>query len=99
MEELLKKIRLWMLTALLALLCVPAGMARAQDTAPLEVHITQVDTSGFPTVTVYISVTDSAGEPAPVDLDRIQLYENGVLIDPDSITAIGESAPLTTMLG
>src|SRR4030042_3131633 len=99
MEDLLKKIRVWILPALLLILLATAVPARAQDTAPLEVHITQVDTSGFPAVTVYISVTDSAGDPAPVDLDRIQLYENGVLIDPDSITAIGESAPLTTMLG
>jgi VWFA-related protein len=98
MEGLLKKIRFLILPALLAALCTPAVPAMAQDTEPLQVHVTQVDTSGFPTVKVYISVTDSAGEPAPVDLERIQLYENGKLIQPESVTAIGESAPLTTML-
>jgi VWFA-related protein len=98
MEPLLMKIRWWIVPALLALLFAPAVPARAQDTGPLEVHVTQVDTSKFPTVTVYISVTDSTGEPAPVDLERIQLYENGKLITPESVTAVGGSAPLTTML-
>ncbi len=98
MEQLLKKIRFFIVPALLAFLCAPAVPALAQDTEPLQMHITQVDTSGFPVVKVYVSVTDSAGEPAPVDLERIQLYENGKLIQPESVTPIGESAPLTTML-
>ncbi len=98
MDELRKKLRLLILPALLAWLCAPALPARAQDTEPLTVHVTQVDTTGFPTVKVYISVTDSAGEPAPVNLDRIQLYENGKLIQPLDVSGIGESLPLTTML-
>jgi Ca-activated chloride channel family protein len=98
MDPLRKKMKLLILAALFAALCAPAGPVLAQDTAPLQVQITQVDASTFPTVKVYISVRDTAGEPAPVDLERIQLYENGKLIQPDSVTAIGESAPLTTML-
>jgi VWFA-related protein len=98
METLWKKVRWWLSPALLAALLVPAAPARAQDSGPLQVHVTQVDTSKFPAVTVYISVTDASGEPAPVDVERIQLYENGTLITPSSVTAVGESAPLTTML-
>ncbi|MGB7539756.1 MAG: VWA domain-containing protein [Anaerolineales bacterium] len=98
MDGLRKKIPILLLSALLAALCAPARPALAQDIEPLEVTITQVDTSGFPTVKVYISVTDSAGEPAPVDLDRIQLYENGTLITSTEVSGIGDSAPLTTML-
>jgi len=98
MDRLRKTITFFILPALLATLCAPTLTVRAQDTEPLHVHITQVDTSGFPTVKVYISVTDSAGEPAPVNLDRIQLFENGKLIQPQDVSGIGESAPLTTML-
>jgi Ca-activated chloride channel family protein len=91
-------LKLCLLSALLAGLCAPALPVRAQDSGPLQVHITQVDASQFPTVRVYLSVTDAAGEPSPVDLDRIQLYENGTLISPDDVSGIGESSPLTTML-
>ncbi|MBN1437928.1 MAG: VWA domain-containing protein [Anaerolineales bacterium] len=98
MEGLWKRIRFFAVPIALAAFCAPGGAARAQDSEPLEVHITQVDASAFPTVRIYLSVTDSAGEPAPVDLERIRLYENGTLIQPDSVEAIGESAPLTTML-
>jgi hypothetical protein len=98
MEEILKTVRLLLLPALLAALCAPSVPALAQDTEPLEMHITQVDTSKFPTVKVYVSVTDGAGEPVPVDLERIQLYEDGKLVTPTDVSGIGDSAPLTTML-
>jgi Ca-activated chloride channel family protein len=98
MAALSKQLRFLILPALLAWLSAPAGPVRAQSTEPLQVHITQVDTSAFPTVKVYISVTDGAGEPAPVNLDRIQLFENGSLIQPEDVSGIGESSPLTTML-
>jgi VWFA-related protein len=98
MDGLRKKIPMLLLSALLAALAAPAAPALAQDTEPLTVTITQVDTSAFPTVKVYISVTDSAGEPAPVDTGRIQLFENGKPITPTDVSGIGDSAPLTTML-
>jgi len=98
MNGLRKKIPMLLLSAMLAALAVPAAPALAQDTGPLTVTITQVDTSAFPTVKVYISVTDSAGEPAPVDTGRIQLFENGKPITPTDVSGIGDSAPLTTML-
>jgi VWFA-related protein len=66
----------------------------------LQVRITQVDTSKFPNVTVYVSVTDSAGEPVGVDASAIQIYENGDLMQPVDIRGGGEGQadPLTTML-
>jgi VWFA-related protein len=93
-----KRLRMIVLPAALALALAPAAPARAQTDEPRTVHITQVDASAFPTVTVYISVTDPSGEPAPVNLDRIRLYENGKPMKLDSIQGIGESEPLTTML-
>jgi VWFA-related protein len=98
MNGLRKKIPILILSALLAALAAPAAPAQAQDIEPLTVTVTQVDTSAFPTVKVYLSVTDSAGEPAPVDLDRIQLYENGERMELSDVSGIGDSAPLTTML-
>jgi VWFA-related protein len=71
--------------------------SREQSTEPV-VRITQVDTSRFPIVTVYVSVTDAQGEPLPVDPSQLQLAENGVPIDPDSIQGMGEVEELTTML-
>ena len=98
MDGLRKKIPMLLLSAMLAALAAPAVPVLAQDTEPLKVTITQVDTSAFPTVKVFLSVTDGAGEPAPVDTDRIQLYENGKRITPTEVSGIGDSAPLTTML-
>ena len=53
----------------------PASTVFAQSDA--QVRITQVDNSKFPTVTVYVSVTNSAGEPVGVDPATIQISENG----------------------
>jgi VWFA-related protein len=76
--------------------------ALAQEEAP-QIRITQVDNSGFPNVTVYVSVTNSAGEPVGVDPATIQIFENGQQMQ---LTAIqgggdvvgGDSIPVTTML-
>jgi Ca-activated chloride channel family protein len=79
-----------------------SGFAPFQQTTPQPgppiAHITQVDTSNFPKVTVYISVTDASGEPSPVSLSSIQLKENGVVVTPDEVGGAGEIGPLTTML-
>lgn len=67
-----------------------------------QARITQVDSSSFPKVTVYVSVTGPNGEPVGVDAARIALYENGKLIKPDSVRAVGsgtgQAEPLTTLL-
>jgi VWFA-related protein len=61
-------------------------------------RITQVDNSGFPQVTVYVSVTDTANVPLVVDPNSIQIYENGQLMQPIQISGSGEIGPLTTLL-
>jgi Ca-activated chloride channel homolog len=76
--------------------------AFAQDQAP-QVHITQVDNSKFPNVTVYVSVTDAAGNPVGIDPSTIQIMENGQAMEPTDIrgggSAVGgEAIPVTTLL-
>jgi VWFA-related protein len=63
-----------------------------------QVHITQVDTSQFPTITVYVSVTDANGEPVGIDPGQITLSENGAPITIQSVGGEGEIGPLTTLL-
>lgn len=92
------QIRFFLPFLVLAALGMRPAPVSAQASGPLQVHITQVDTSAFPKVKVYVSVTDSAGEPAPVKLDTIQLYENGKRITPSDLSGIGNSTPLTTLL-
>jgi len=74
---------------------VPQGQGDDQD---LVVRITQVDTSQFPQVTVYLSVTDAAGEPAGVDPARLVLSEEGADIQVVSVQGMGEVEALTTLL-
>ncbi len=79
----------------------PAASAFAQDESP-HIRITQVDNSHFPQVTVYISVTNAAGEPMAVDPSLLQIYENGTLMTPTQVSGSGQvgslQASLTTML-
>jgi VWFA-related protein len=63
-----------------------------------QIRITQVDTSAFPQVTVYVSVIDAAGEPVGVEPERIQLSENGQAIQPSQMSGFGEIGPLTSLL-
>jgi VWFA-related protein len=76
----------------------PAAFAQSAD-QPL-IKITQVDNSKFPQVTVYVSVTNAAGEPVGVDPSTIQLSENGQAMQPTSVKggSEGGAEPLTTML-
>jgi len=63
------------------------------------VRVTQVDTSKFPLVTVFVSVMDTAGEPVEVPPSSLMLMENGQKIEPQEITGLGESnEPLITLL-
>lgn len=98
MDRFRTQIRFFLPFLVLAALGLRAAPVHAQASGQLQVHITQVDTSAFPKVKVYISVTESSGEPAPVKLDTIQLYENSKRITPSDVTGIGNSVPLTTLL-
>jgi VWFA-related protein len=72
-------------------------LAFAQTSAP-QVRITQVDNSKFPRVTVYISVTNAAGEPVGVDPNSIQILENGQAVLAENVTGAGDIGSLTTLL-
>ncbi|MGD0806407.1 MAG: VWA domain-containing protein [Anaerolineales bacterium] len=98
MDRFRTQIRFFLPLVVLAALGMRAASVRAQSSGQLQVHITQVDTSAFPKVKVYVSVTDSTGEPTPVKLDTIQLYENSKRITPTDVSGIGTSVPLTTLL-
>ena len=54
------------------------------------VRITQVDTSQFPQVTVYVAVVDQDGQPVGVNPSRLVIEENGVPIPLDQIQGTGE---------
>ncbi|HET6847134.1 MAG TPA: VWA domain-containing protein, partial [Anaerolineales bacterium] len=83
----------------MALGATGAGPALAQ-TGGTQVRITQVDNSRFPQVTVYVSVTDAAGQPVGVDPASIQISENGQAMQPTNLTGGGQGGvgPLTTIL-
>jgi VWFA-related protein len=76
------------------------GFAPLQEVDPAGVgaSITQVDTSQFPKVTVYVSVTDENGEPVGVPVSQIVLRENGQVMQPEEVSGAGEDEPITTML-
>lgn len=86
---------------LLSLSAWPFAAASAQGEAP-QIRITQVDNSKFPNVTVYVSVTNAAGEPVGIDPATIEIHENGQLMQPVDIQGGGEVGgeiiPVTTML-
>lgn len=84
-----------LLTVILTLLAMAVtAFAQAEE----NVRITQVDTSNFPRVTFYVSITDANGEPLAVDASRFIITENGQPIPLDQIDGVGEVGPLTTML-
>ncbi len=87
------------LILILFLAADPTLTVSAQD-EDAQIRITQVDNSNFPNVTVYVSVTNSAGEPVGVDPAAIQIQENGELMQPNEVHGGGEGQadPLTTML-
>ena len=61
-------------------------------------QVTQIDTTEFPLVDVYISVQDANGEPKVVNTGKIQLLENGEPVANQRIKGSGEVGPLTTLL-
>jgi VWFA-related protein len=89
------RLSLALLTALATL--VPVHAARGQESEPV-IRITQVDNSNFPEVTVYLSVTDAAGQPLAVDPSSIQIFEDGQLMTPQQMSGAGEIGALTTLL-
>jgi VWFA-related protein len=82
--------------ALACILLATAFLPPRQEGA--DVRITQVDTSEFPRVTVYVSVTDPTGEPMAIDPAQIALSEDGKAVQPQQVRPLGEADPLSTLL-
>jgi VWFA-related protein len=89
--------RCFLIGLVFLLTLAPLQTATAQGNGA-QIRITQVDTSRFPQVTVYISVTNAAGEPLPVNPNQIQIFENGQLMQPGQVSGSGGIGPLTTLL-
>jgi Ca-activated chloride channel homolog len=101
MATIIRRLCQSLLVLLLAL--TPLQIAAAQEEENPQVRITQVDNSQFPNVTVYVSVTNAAGDPVGVDPATIQIFENGELMQPTNVqgggdAVGGEAIPVTTML-
>jgi hypothetical protein len=78
----------------LVLLSLTAGVALAQDAQTYTVKITQVDTTRFPEITVWVQVTDAAGNPVSTVPDSdFTLLEAGQPVDHGSFQA-GEQSCL-----
>ena len=97
-----KSIRSFLLVAVASLLvlsaCQPAAPRVVESQGEYTLQITQVDTTDFPLVHVYVSVRDANGEPVVVNTEKIQLLENGQPVPDQDIQGTGEVGPLTTML-
>lgn len=86
---------LFLLTSVLAA-CQPAPRVESEGAYTLQ--ITQIDTTDFPLVNVYISVQDAYGEPQVINTGKLQLLENGQPVANQNIQGTGEVGELTTLL-
>ncbi len=86
------------LILVLTVLVMPLHPVRAQDASNPTITITQIDTSNFPLVTVYISVTDASGKPMSIDPTQLRLFENGKAVATENIRGKGAVDALTTVL-
>ncbi|HUV15871.1 MAG TPA: VWA domain-containing protein [Pelolinea sp.] len=96
-----KRTRSFLITVLLALFLLPAcqpAAPRVESQGAYTLQITQIDTTNFPLVNVYVSVRDASGEPVVINTDKLQLLENGQPVSNQDIQGTGEVGPLTTML-
>ena len=85
-------------TLILLSLFTLTGFSSNQQAEEAIIRITQIDTSNFPVVTVYLAITNAAGEPVGLDPARIKLMENEAEIPADRIEGAGQIAPLTVLL-
>jgi VWFA-related protein len=85
---------LWLLMGFAA---VPAAAQQDGGSRPA-IELTQVDTSHFPQVTVFVSVLDAQGKPVGVNPSQLRLSENGQLVPNNQVEAIGPVQALNTLL-
>jgi VWFA-related protein len=85
-------------TLILLSLLALTGFSSNDQPEEAAIRITQIDTSNFPQVTVYVAISDADGEPVGLDPAQIKLMENEEEIPLDQIKGAGEVDPLTTLL-
>jgi VWFA-related protein len=78
--------------------CAKQQPASDQPGNATSLQITQVDTSQFPLVKVYISAKDADGNPVPVPVNDIELLEDGVPVDKKSIQGMDNVESFTSLL-
>lgn len=99
-----KGLRILVVLALcLVMLLAGAATVYAQDEPPdnpdYDTQIVQVDTSNYPEVNVYVSVTDANGNPIrTLREEDFALLENGEQVDITDISQAGEQGPVTAVL-
>ena len=100
----MRRISLAVLALLVGLLLVFALLFRAGFTPPLahsdsQVRVTQVDTSAYPQVSLYTSVSDPSGR-LRTDLARsdFQIVEDGAAVDLSGFVGAGGSAISTALV-
>jgi Ca-activated chloride channel family protein len=86
------------LVLLLVVLCVPLSTTHAQGN-DLSVQVTQVDTSNYPEVTVYVSATDASGQAVSrLRQDDFSLTEDGTAVDVIGFQGGGQSQISTVLV-
>jgi len=79
-------------------LCLLAATGAGAQ-GPINIAVTQVDTSHFPQIDAYVSVTDAAGNPVRnIDPNTFQLQENGQPMRLVAAFRSGEQGPVNTVL-
>ncbi len=82
-----------------ALVLFLLSIAEAQGQGPVTLSVTQVDTSHFPQIEVYVSATDPAGKPVRnLQPSAFQLQENGKTLTVSAATRAGEQGTVNTVL-
>ncbi len=87
-----------LLVAISAMVFSTAFSPIPQSSEGLSLKITQVDTSDFPNVVVYVSAEDQYGEPTPINPNFLVLREDGKKVPVTLIEGASDSGPITTML-
>lgn len=87
-----------LIIAMLSSACTQDKTQTATASEAVSLQITQVDTSQFPLVYVYVSAKDQAGNPVPVPVSDIELLEDGSPIDAQAIQGMDEVASFTSLL-
>ena len=94
-----RKFYLWNLFLLVSMFfsaCQPSPRVKSQGDYVLQ--ITQIDTTDFPVVDVYISARNPADEPVVINVNKLQLLENGQPVKNQNIKSTGDVGALTTLL-